>query len=93
MFLILFSEYAKLIDSKDKKTKIKYTINSKQQVHSCLLKKEKETELENFKNSNEEHDFALRLIKDNIDNNMNFYYENLKNNKIYWPKKKIERIV
>ena len=93
MFLILFSEYAKLIDSKDKKTKIKYTINSKQQVHSCLLKKEKETELEKFKNSNEEHDFALRLIKDNIDNNMNFYYENLKNNKIYWPKKKIERIV
>ena len=27
--LILFSEYSKLIDSKDKKTKIKYTINSK----------------------------------------------------------------
>ena len=91
--IILFTEYIKYIKAKDKTTKLSFKVNSKQQSHSCLIKKEKEAELKNIINQKEEYELAIRLIKTNLDNQPSFHFNNLHNNNIFWPKKKIERIL
>ena len=91
--IIEIPELKKIIN-KNKETEIKYTINSKQDAHTCVKKDNSKF----IKNSEcltlkEIKELAKSLIKTNIDKDINFHIINFHKNKIFWNPKKIRRYV
>ena len=90
--LIEFEEIKK-INNKEKSENIKYTINSKQQIHTCEKKAETNVKNTECLTANEIKDFAKHLIKANLDKDMTFHIINFHKNKIMWNPKKIRKYV
>lgn len=70
-------EELKKINDKQKDEKIKYNINSRQKEHTCIKKKLKEAEVKNVMTINEITTLAEKLIRINIDKDINFHIDNL----------------
>ena len=90
--LISFDEYEKLKKGIDN-TEIKITVNSKQKEHKCVMDKTEVIGLNEIKTKEEEKQLAILLIKANLMEPPSFHFNNLINNKIRWPKKKVENLV
>ena len=90
--LIEEAEYKKIMEN-NKSENIKYTINSKQQEHTCIEKKIIEINKEKVRTAKDELNLAITLIKANIDKTPNFHINNLRNNNINWSNNKIRNLV
>ena len=56
-------------------------------------KKENDVEVSKVKTSKEEYELEMKLIKNNLDEVPSFHISNFKTNIMYWPNKKIERLL
>lgn len=86
------TEYKKIIQNINKEN-IKYTINSRQQEHTCIEKKTIQINKEKVRTQKEELNLAKTLIKANIDKAPSFHINNLHNNNINWSNNKIRNLV
>ena len=78
--------------NKDNKETTKYTINSRQNEHTCIKKEEKIKESTNVISKDKFIETAINIIKLNIDKDLEFHVNNLFKNKIYLSRKKIYNI-
>ena len=90
--IVITEEELKKVN-KDNKDSIKYIINSKQTVHTCINKEEKLKESKNVTSKDNLIEMTTNLIKLNIDKDLEFHINNLYKNKIFLTRKKIYTIL